>query len=105
MDKCISSFGGSYGIKRSNIHAHTHNLKKGSIIMTNKKPGIKRMKGEPAKSYELRLTYMTSHQKKEAYLQLLKNIIMSPKFTKIIINSYLKQRSYLQDGYGDNVLN
>lgn len=26
--------------------------------MTNKKPGIKRMKGEPAKSYELRLTYM-----------------------------------------------
>ena len=26
--------------------------------MTNKKPGIKRMKGEPVKSYELRLTYM-----------------------------------------------
>lgn len=26
--------------------------------MTSKKPGIKRMKGEPAKSYELRLTYM-----------------------------------------------
>lgn len=26
--------------------------------MTSKKPGIQRMKGEPAKSYELRLTYM-----------------------------------------------